>query len=210
MAKKQKKIENLTDEELRADFNKQECKRTEIVETIIKPAQAQLTRIGNRKKKLEAEFAKREQKKMAKTGKVNWEWLLYAGHGEGEGQFKAQQEFLADLGLHRYGFQESTEQAFLSVSTWSLKDITKTLEGLKKVIPHLKPIEDGYVHVYILNDRGDEYSSFSHLRINRSKRDYRISRYHYHKKEPHADTKFSSLKKALEYIKERYSYNEDW
>jgi len=102
----------MTDKELEAEAIKQEAKRASIHETIIEPAEKRLMWHYARKKSVKDEMARRKKAQMEKSGRIDWDYMLYAGHDESPVHYDLQNDFLVTNGLYRGGLQSGNKPGY--------------------------------------------------------------------------------------------------
>jgi len=201
-----KKITDMTDKELQETVDKEEAIRQSIFKTIIKPAERKLKRAYNIREKAKAEIVKRKLAKIKKSKRIDWDYLLEGGHHVSAEQYKAVNDFVLGLGLYNSGFQPETNQTCITLTfrpnTQTDEEVKTKLTGLRKVLPHLKPLKNGYIYIDILDKDCSLHGSY-HLLINEDKNEYLIKRMYYHREEDVKACK--TLKEAVEYIQKELS-----
>jgi len=199
-----KKLSDMTDKELEAEAIKQEAKRIEIIATILEPAEKKIQRHCNLRDKAKDEIARRKKAQMEKSGRIDWDYMLYAGRTGFQAQYKIQSEFLEANELYRFGVCEETNQVMLSIIFYRDDDdskVEKALKGFNKVLPHLKPRKDGYVYIHVIDKDCGEHEFWS-LLVDLKKKEYVLKDGYSRFTEP---IEFKTLKEALYYIKEALS-----
>lgn len=195
-----KLIGKLTINECQAEITENEGKRSEILDQI-KPLEKKAHRFYYRNKKLRDRIAtiKSEQKK------IDWEWVLSCEWNDGSVRLKYREKVLRDIGLDSSGYFDTINQTCIRITLHKndSHSVAKNLQGLKKIFPYLKPVEDGFVIVDIFEHTLSECGVYR-LWIDKENKKYQITKTTYgHRK---VLKEFNDLKKALEYIQEHHYY----
>jgi hypothetical protein len=92
------------------------------------------------KNQIDLEYSKKIPENVSKITKQQWEWILSAGHGESQVQYKFSSKILEEkFGFYRTGFRPETKQTALNISQYGLNTI-KLLEGFEYLKKYLKPV----------------------------------------------------------------------
>jgi len=143
--------------------------------------------------------------KELKTEQEKIEYFLIAGDDLGEAgpvRYKAREEFWHNFGLHRAGSFRETNQVALSVKLTygSEKSLAQQLKALDKVLPYIKPQNDGMKKLPIFEHTLSEFGSYW-LRVSEDRKQYIIESRYRDEKE------FKSLADALKYIQKYHWYD---
>lgn len=152
----------------------------------------QLDRLRNQLSNLELKETRTEEETLI--------YFLTENDDEGMAKYKARDKYLYDLGLGRSGYHREIQQANIQIGlTYNdSKKLEKVLTSLEKVLPHVKPLEDGYKHISIIEHNLSQYGSY-YLLIKDG--EYKIA-------SSYRDiSKYKTLRKALEYIQEQLWYD---
>ena len=114
---------------------------------------------------------------------------------ETDAKYKLLEKLLEKYNLSFYGYYSDTNQRAISIGNYETLDIDKTIQGLQFILPYLKPIKDGKIHISIKEPTLSEFGVYTLLI---SKDLFEIQRMIYHC--PSILAKFKTLKEALIYI----------
>ena len=146
------------------------------------------------------------REEIAKSDQPNWPFLLKEQNSMVA--YRALDKALAEYALMSSGYRMATMQRAIQISLYkyhpeSAAKLQKTLEGLEKVLPHVKPIE-GWRIVAILESTLSEHGVFD-LYVGESACEVRKTVYGRER----TIFKANSLLEALEYIQKHHAYDTD-
>ena len=153
--------------------------------------------------KLREEIAERE---LAKSGQPNWPLLLEEQNSMVT--YKALDKTLREFWMSSSGYRPATMQRVVKISLYkhhaeSTTRLQKTLEGLQKILPYVKPI-DGWKIIGIFESTLSEHGTFN-LHVGEKTCEVRKTTYGSERLVFKAD----SLLKALEYIQKHHPYDSE-
>ena len=197
-----KKLTDMTKEEIIADVEKNEAKRSALFKQK-EPIDKALTRLYNRNNDLQDQYAKIKE---AQTY-LDWPWLLEDNmKGHSHVKYQAREKALRDIGLNANGTYPAIKQVQVRVVMVKNDEesVPKTLKGLNQILEYLKPIK-GYKRLGIFELTLCQHGIYS-LLVNEKKEKYIIQI-----TERSKDRVLSShktLKEALEEIQDNYYYED--
>jgi hypothetical protein len=195
-----KQIGKMTIKECQAEIVDNETKQSDVCSQI-KPLEDKFRRLSNRNDELRNRIARVKSKQK----KIDWDWLLYCDWKDAGVHHKYREEVLNKIGLRSSGYYQEINQTCVQVMLYRNKpdSLKKTLSGLKKVLPYLKSVKDGFVRVDIFEHTLSEGGVYD-LWIDKEEKKYQIRKTTYGREEILKE--FNDLKKALEYIQEHHYY----
>lgn len=134
------------------------------VEEKIAPLKKQSTRIFKKiQKKKEELDALSIQNLQGFDDKIKYH-LHHDGHGESSKKYEERKEFFSQLGIETLGFWPQTNQAVVEISLTKddSEQYAKTLDTLKKIISHIKPVS-GYKRIGISEHTLSEFGFYELL-----------------------------------------------
>jgi len=199
-----KKISEMTIKECWFQIADNEQKCSEILDQI-EPLKKKVGRLYNRNTKLKDRIAtiKSNQKK------IDWNWLLsHDGDTKGDVRYNFMDKTLRKIGLGHSGYFPNTDQTCIQISLGkdNPQSLKKTMAGLKKVLPYLKPaLVNNFVLVDIFEHTLSEFGKYQ-LCINRDKNIYQIRKISWGHET--TEKQYDNLKNALEYIQKEHWYSD--
>lgn len=112
------------------------------------PIDAELNKLYNKNRSLREKIVEIK----AKEKKTDWNWLLHCTQTEDTvAKSRLREEKLRKLNLSSSCYHPEIEQVIVRVSLvkGDPKSLELTLKGLKRIIPYIKPLRDGYKHIGI-------------------------------------------------------------
>lgn len=170
----------------------------------------EIERLGNQASKLYDAISllkdKIFERELAKTGEDNWPLLLKEQNSMVA--YKALGKALAKYEMMSSGYRPSTMQRAIQISLYKYAPdraakLQKTLEGLEKILPYIKPVDDWKV-VGILESTLSEHGVFN-LYVGEKTCELRKTVYGSER----VIFKANSLLEALEYIQKHHPYDEE-
>lgn len=161
------------------------------------------TELYDQCQKLREEIAERE---LARSDQPNWSLLLE--EQSSMVMYKALEKALHEFGMSSFGYRPATMQRAVKISLYkhhpeSATRLQKTLEGLEKILPYIKPI-DGWKIIGILESTHSEHGVLD-LHVGENACEVRKITYGSERIVFKAD----SLLKALEYIQKHHPYDSE-
>lgn len=133
----------------------------------------------------------------------DWEWLLHTGESDSSMiRLRAAETQLAKIGLNNAGsYNPDTQQRIISIALTKGdgESFETTLRGMETILPFIKPTEDGYKRISILEHTCGQHRSY-YLML--KKGGYLIS----NGSTWDRGKKFSTLREALGHIQENLWY----
>jgi hypothetical protein len=139
---------NRTIEELESTLISSNTEVNELFKKIT-PMQNRVVRLRKSIDLINAEISRRKIESMVG---VDWDFLLYSDWRGDSVRHNRLDIELSKYDLKSSGYIEETHQAAIQIAMieGDQSNLDKTEEGLKIVLPHLKPLSDGYAHICIL------------------------------------------------------------
>ena len=146
------------------------------------------------------------ERELAKTGEDNWSLLLKEQNSMIA--YRALDKALGKYEMSSSGYRPATMQRVVQISLYkyhleSAAKLQKTLEGLEKVLPHVKPIGEWKI-IGILESTLSQHGVFN-LYVGEKTCELRKTVYG----SEHTVFKAGSLLEALEYIQKHHPYDND-
>lgn len=150
----------------------------------------------------------RDQKKIDRMGATpDWEWLLSYSPYPPDSMAKHRQraEALATYGLMTHGASRETNQSQITVALnkSDAAGVQACLEGLRQILPVLKPGEDGWKELHVLTSDAGEHGTMS-LRVAPGDASFELVFKRYHALHPETLCITPSLASMLSYIQQHY------
>lgn len=172
----------------------------------------EIERLGEQSKSLYDEITTLKDKiferELAKSCEDNWPLLLKEQNSSAS--YMALDKALAKYELSSYGYHPATEQRAVQVSLYkhsvdAHSKFRKTLEGLEKILPYIKPVEvcgENWKILHILESTLSQFGSYS-LYVGEKVCEIRKLTYGSER----TIFKSKSLREVLEYIQKNHSYD---
>jgi hypothetical protein len=174
------------------------------------PIDKELTRLYNQNENLNDQISEIREKEMEETKVIDWEWLLHTNHAESSmKKYHLRSKVIQSLGLMSNGFYEETSQTAIQIGLvkHDEESLAKILQGLKVVLPHIKPLlsQDGFKRIQILESNCGANGIY-YLTINQDETEFLIKRDYYSRTE--IIHKCDYLEEALKIIQKKYYYSD--
>ena len=180
-----------------------EAKR-EALFKIKKPIDESLVALHKQKEKAQDKLAIIQTAK-PKTPEEEINYFLHSNGNEGQAKYNAGKKFFGDMGLNKSGIYPETGQVGLSLmmTKGCNKSYEKTLATINLLLPHMKPLNEGYKIFSIFEHTLSEYGCYS-LFIH-ADGTFEVSKMAWHRRSTEA--KFNTLEEVITYIQVNHYYN---
>ena len=138
-----------------------------------------------------------------KSGKPDWAFMLDIGN-DGQVMHQAWEKAVQTLGLWSDGYnpESNQRQAQVVLTKGDQESLQRTLDGIKTLLPHLKPDAEGWVHFGILDHTLSANGSYR-LGVMPDLSAASVGRAH-----GFSPQEFKSLDRALAHVQEVHWYDE--
>lgn len=180
-------------------------KEMEEVRSQIKPLNDKFGKLFEKHKKLQSEY---DKLKLPEIKDDDWEYILHVEPNESTERYSFRTKKIDELGLMPSGYYPETNQTHVELKLIKGKPETKakTIESLATILPFLKPIKDGKVHLGVFEHTLSEHGIYKLLIDKETMRcELTFTRY----SRTSSEKTFENLNEAIEYIYDKHYY-EEW